>query len=145
MKRLAAIVTICFVVSGYALSLADESDSMDHRVSVNEIMVSAITPATNTLWGVDDPQTFEAWKELEDAAIVVIAAGTLVKDGGAGPNDSSWAADPAWQAFAETMIDAAAVALGAARAKDLDALVTATEVMYPPCEECHMQFHPGMQ
>ena len=139
MGMLITVVLVCGFPMGHA------QDTLDHKVSVREIMISAITPATNTLWGADDPATEEAWQALADAAVVVIATGTLVKDGGAGPDDNAWAAEEAWQAFAQTMIDAGVDALAAARANDIDALMTAGEVMYPPCEECHLQFHPDMQ
>lgn len=143
MKTVIAALATGTLIWGASMGLA--ANTIDHRVSVREVMVSAITPATNTLWAADDPATEEAWQELVDAAVVVIAAGSLVKDGGAGPADNAWAAEEAWQAFSDTMIAAGVDALGAARAKDFDALVTATEVMYPPCEECHAQFHPDMR
>lgn len=114
-------------------------------LSVNEIMVSVITPATDYLWQMQDPQSDEDWKRLEDAAAVVIAAGSLVRQGGAGPEDAEWAADPAWQAFTDRMIDAAVDARTAARGRNLDALLEAGNVLYPPCEECHREFHPGLR
>ncbi len=126
-----------------ALVVADEP-KVENPLTVDELMVSVITPATNTLWGVEDPQSDAEWQPLEDAAIAVIAAGTLVAEGGAGPRDAEWARSAEWQAFVATMNEAATDALNAARERDLDALLTATEVMYPPCEECHIKFHPEM-
>ena len=143
MKRLTT--GLLFTVGVCSMSIADEPETAEHRVSVSEVMVSAVMPATDTLWAVDDdPQTDEAWKALEDAAIVVIASGTLVRQGGAGHDDNTWASDPDWQAFADTMIGAGVDALQAIRDRDLDALLIATEVMYPPCEGCHIRFHPDM-
>ncbi len=142
MKAFAFVTAIG--LAAFASSIADQTDGLEHRVTVAELMVSAVAPATDTLWGVDDPQTDAAWKALEDAAVVVIAAGTLLRQGGAGSDDQAWAADPDWQAYADTMIGAGVDALRAIRARDLDALVVATDVMYPPCEECHIQFHPRM-
>jgi len=115
------------------------------RLSVNELMVSAITPATNTLWGVDSPQTDAEWQKLDEAAVVVIAATTLISDGAAGPNDKAWAANPQWQAYAATMLQAAQNMRVAIEARDLEALLAENDAIYPPCEECHMAFHPGMQ
>ena len=131
----------------YACPAVIDADEQvpDQLVSVNELMVSAITPATNTLWGVEDPQSMEDWQELEDAAIVVIASALLIREGGAGPDDDTWAADSAWQGFVADMIDAAIASRDAVRQRDLDALLSAGDVLYPPCEECHLQFHPDMQ
>jgi len=113
--------------------------------SVNDLMISRITPATNTLWGIEDPQTDEEWQVFIAAANVVIDTANAIKQGGAGPNDDEWAQDPEWQAFADAIISAGTDALDAARNKDLDAMFNAGDVLYPPCEECHIQFHPGFQ
>lgn len=107
-------------------------------------MLDVVTPATNTLWGVADPQTDAEWNVLVVAASQVIAAGEQIKRGGSGPDDMTRAADPAWQAFADRLIGAANDARDAASGKNLDALFEANDVLYPPCEECHIQFHPGV-
>lgn len=123
-----------------ACGVADESAR-----SVNEIMIEQITPATNTIWGIEEPQTDADWQVFIDAANVVIETSKTIKLGGAGPNDKSWAADPTWQAFADRLIDAGIDARAAAENKDLDAMFAAGDLLYPPCEECHTKFHPGLQ
>ena len=35
-------------------------------------------------------------------------------------------------------------ARAAAENRDIEAMFTAGEVLYPPCEECHLQFNPGV-
>ena len=136
---------ICFLAPLMLLFVSACSPSEDSPASsINELMLDVVTPATNTLWGVEDPQTDADWSVFIDAASQVIAAGEQIKRGGSGPNDMTWAADPAWQAFADTLIGAANDARSAAAAKDLDALFNANDVLYPPCEECHIQFHPGV-
>jgi hypothetical protein len=133
-----------FLVAG-SNDTAPATAASKKSLSVNETMVSVITPATDYLWQMQDPQSDDDWKRLQDAAAVVIAAGSLIRQGGAGPNDDEWAADPAWQAFTDRMVDAAVDARIAARNKNLDALLEAGNVLYPPCEECHRQFHPGIR
>jgi hypothetical protein len=113
--------------------------------SVNDIMISVIAPATNTLWGIDDPQTDADWQVFIDAADAVIETATDIKDGGAGPSDQQWAESPDWQAFADRLIAAGTDARKAAEDKDVDAMYAAGDILYPPCEECHIQFHPGLQ
>ena len=113
--------------------------------SVNDVMISVIAPATNTLWGIDDPQTDDDWQIFIDAADAVIATATEIKGGGAGPSDQQWAASPDWQAFADRLIAAGTDARKAALDKDVEAMFAAGDILYPPCEECHIQFHPGLQ
>ena len=121
-----------------------ESTSDIPQITILELMESVITPTTNILWGVEDPKTDEDWKPLEDAAIAVIASGTLMNLGGTGPNDNEWVKDPAWRAFSQIVTNAGIDALKAIRARDLEALFEAGNVLYPPCEACHLQFNPGV-
>ena len=102
------------------------------RLSVNEIMVSIVTPATNTLWGADDPKTDAEWQSLEEAAIAVIAATTLITDGAAGPSDKDWAAEPGWQGYAATMMKAAEDARAAAKGPSLPSRLFAPRAPLSP-------------
>jgi hypothetical protein len=114
--------------------------------SVKNLMLTVITPATDTIWGVEDPQTDEEWQVLIDAATQVIDVSRQIKNGGTGPNDSAWAEDPEWQRFADVLIESGVEIQAAAQARDLDTLMdVSNEKMYPPCEECHLQFNPGVQ
>ena len=114
-------------------------------MSINDLMITVVAPATDTLWGIEDPQTEQDWQVFVDAAELVIDAGKTIKVGGTGPGDGEWARNPEWQAFADQLINAGEDAKRAARNKDLEAMYTAGEVLYPPCEECHLAFHPGVQ
>ena len=123
-------------------SRADEAQ--EPTVPIMELMVAVVAPATDTLSGIEDPQSDAEWQVFIDAANTIIDAGRTMKVGGTGPNDHEWAADPAWQAFADQLIGAAEDARAAAENQDVEAMYTAGEVIYPPCEECHLQFNPGV-
>jgi cytochrome c556 len=123
-------------------SRADEA--REPTVPIMELMVAVVAPMTDTLWGIEDPQSDAEWQVFIDAANTIIDAGRTMKVGGTGPNDNEWAADPAWQAFADQLIGAAEDARAAAENQDVEAMYTAGEVIYPPCEECHLQFNPGV-
>lgn len=97
--------------------------------SVNDIMISVIAPATNTLWGIEDPQTDADWQVFIDAAETVIETATDIKDGGAGPSDNQWAESPDWQAFADRLIEAGSDARKAAENKDIDAMYSAGDIL----------------
>ena len=114
--------------------------------SVNDVMMTVVTPATNTIWGIEDPQTDEEWQVFIDAAAQLIDAATRIKAGGAGPNDSAWAKEAEWQLYADVLIESGQEIQAAARERALDTLINVSnDKMYPPCEECHVLFHPGLQ
>ena len=114
-------------------------------VTIKELMEKTITPATNTIWNAYDPPTDEeTWAKLEEAAVTLLVAANVVALGGTGPMDNEWAKQPQWKAFNQAMISAGYDALEAIRARDHDALLAAGDVLYPPCEGCHMLYNPGV-
>ena len=70
-------------------------------------MEAIIAPSTDVLWGAEQPMTDDRWREIDEAAIAIIAAGSLIKTGGAGGDDASWAEENEWVAFTDAMIAAA--------------------------------------
>ena len=138
---LAAVIVLGGCQEATSLATEDAAPTM----SINDLMITVVAPATDTLWGIEDPQSAEDWQVFIDAANAVIEAGETIKVGGTGPNDNTWADDPAWDAFSDRLIGAGVDAKNAANNKDIEAMYTAGEVLYPPCEECHLQFHPGVQ
>lgn len=150
MKRLSAGIGIGLGLAFLMLPIGAQNSRefvADGRplVSIKELMEKTITPATNTLWGAYDPPTEEAqWAALEEAAITVLVAANVTALGGTGPMDNEWVQQPTWKAFNQVMISAAYDALEAVRARDHDALLEAGNVLYPPCEGCHLQFNPGV-
>lgn len=112
--------------------------------SILDLMTTRVVPATDTLWGADDPQTDAEWQALEDAASETIDAFTIAKAGGSGPNDDSWATNDDWQAFSDEVIAAAELAKLAIAARDIEALWDAGDPLYTPCEACHIAYNPGV-
>jgi hypothetical protein len=130
-----------------AITVAQHSTAAAERqpsVTIKEVMEMTITPATNTMWNVPERPTDEQWAALEQASITLLVAADAIATGGAGQRDAVWAGNPAWAAFNEAMIKAGLDALKAIRARDSEALLAAGDVLYPPCEGCHLQFNPGV-
>jgi hypothetical protein len=128
-----------------ACSPPAEDEPAPPAVSVYDQMVNIISPSANVLWAVEVPASDADWQPLIAAADTIIASGGQIRAGGSGVDDVERAANPEWQAYLDTMIGAAIDARKAAAAQDLDALLIANDVLYPPCEECHLQFHPGVR
>jgi hypothetical protein len=112
--------------------------------SILELMTIAVAPATDTLWGADDPQTDAEWQALKDAATETIVAFERAKTGGSGPNDNAWAANDDWQTLSNDVIAAAELAKKAIAERDIEALWDAGDPLYTPCEACHIAFNPGV-
>jgi len=126
------------------LAAAASGQQETSALSVYDRMLTVIAPATDTLWGIEDPQSDEEWQVFVDAANAVIDAGNALLEGGTGRYDAVWAADPQWRVFVEQLVAAGRDARKAAENRDLDGMWAAGEVLYPPCEECHLKFNPGV-
>jgi hypothetical protein len=117
------------------LGLVGAGVGQDQGLSVGQIMSAIIAPMTSTLWGAYDIQTDAQWQELENAALTVVAAGTLLEQTG------EHAVNQDWQEFSRQMTDAARVALEAIANRDEEALFNAgNDQLYPPCESCHQRY-----
>lgn len=116
--------------------------------SVNEMMVMIVDQPGELLWDVEKeggaPKTEEDWYQLENHAVSLASAATLVQLGGTGPSDAAWAADPLWRSSSEQLVQAALLARGAARGKDLPALINANGDIVDACEACHAKFKPDI-
>jgi cytochrome c556 len=136
------------VLAGAAAALAVATLSAQAptpTMPIKQLMETTITDASNAIWGAYDPPTTDAqWQELEKAALALIAAAKVTAVGGTGPMDNDWAKQPAWKPFNDQMLAASEQALAAIRAKNHEALLAASDALYPPCESCHLVFNPGV-
>lgn len=127
-------VAMAALVTG-SLIAANGGYGQDSGLTVGQIMKAIIAPMTSTLWGAYDIQAAAQWQELENAALTVVAAATLLN--GTGPN----AANEDWQEYNQQMIAAARAALAAIAEQDEEALFNAgNDQLYPPCESCHQRY-----
>ena len=142
MRRLPSTLLVLAAVTSGVL-VADESILPG---SVNDLMLNEVTPVTNTIWSIENPQSEADWQTYADAAQRLVTVAKRIREGGTGPNDDTWAADPAWDAWADALIESGEEMRAAAEARDLDTYIDiSNDKMYPPCEECHIRFHPDMQ
>ena len=116
--------------------------------SINAEMVGLVDHAAHALWDVEReehaPKSDEDWAEVEDSAVQLAAAGTVIALGGTGPADPGWAQLPDWTRFSRDLRDAALLARTAAQGKNLDALVKVNGQIVDVCEGCHKQFKPEL-
>ena len=116
--------------------------------SYNELMVAWIDNASHVLWDIEKPgfapKNDADWTEVEDHAIQLAAAGTLIQFPGVGPNDGVWSGQDGWKTNAQSMSSAATAALMAARSRNMPAMLEANGQLVQACEGCHKQFKPDL-
>lgn len=122
-------------------SPAGAATAVEPLLTVKQIMNAVITPSTNTIWGAYQLETDAQWKEIESAALAVIAGANLLQMGGRGGGEAVIAQQAQWQRFTGQMVAASEKVLAAVAVKDEEALSAAgNDDLYPPCESCHQAY-----
>ncbi len=100
---------------------------------VTEIMKAMTIPASNAIWNVgrNPPADEKAWEALRNQAVLLGESGNLLLIGGRAKNDEIW------RETSLAMVEAGALALKAAKAKDPDGVNDAGNLMVDACEMCH--------
>lgn len=117
-------------------------------MSYNALMVSMIDNAGHVLWDVEkegfSPKDEADWVEVEDHALQLVAASSLLQLEGTGPADAGWLKQVGWKTNAEALGAAGMAANAAAKAKNKEALVKANGDVVAACEGCHKAFKPEL-
>lgn len=116
-------------------------------ISINEIMVAQIDHAAHFIWdtpGMDVPDDDYGWERIEHHAIQLISSRSALSMGGSGVNDAMWIAQPSWREYVNLMNVASLLALDSARAKDMEGLRRAGDLLVDSCESCHRQYKPSI-
>jgi hypothetical protein len=149
-RRLSAIGLVvaagAIAIGSISLSLAqpDETEFVPLETSVNALMVALVDHAAHEIWehGSATTLTGSDWQTVEQHAIQLVAAGTLVSLGGTGREDRNWAMERTWQQWARALSNGGLAALAAVENTDQQALKAAGERIIETCFGCHDRFKP---
>lgn len=140
-------ILIAVLLALFATTTSESQDAESAAImsgTIMEAMVVTITPASDIIWGVEDPQTDEEWQVLDDAAVTLMETFEATRKGGGGPNDDAWASEAGFQVYIDQEMVALEQARAAIEARDLDGLFDAGGELYTPCEECHIDYNPAV-
>lgn len=116
-------------------------------ISINSVMVSLVDQAAHEIWeggNQDRDLTDREWLLIEQHALQLAAAGSVISLGGTGPTDRGWMLSPAWQDWSHRMSAVALEAKDAVGAKSKVALRDAGDKLVDTCESCHKIFKPDV-
>ena len=131
-------------------SAATDDGSFNTSLSVSEVMLSVLEPASDTLWdnagwvesaaGYEElyPTTDEGWAFVRAQAAVVAESGNLLAlPGRAIDND-------AWMIYSEGIVDAGLMAMKAADERNEEDFFQAGAQLYSVCTACHQAYNPDI-
>ena len=122
---------------------------LDMRHTTRDLMAGMIDASADALWdsvgtiwdenGENhwEPETDEEWLAVTGAAMTLIESGNLLMLGNRARDTDQW------MAYSQEMIDAGAVALEAAQARDPERIFDSGEVVYNACNNCHNIYWVG--
>lgn len=135
MKRRAAVGWCLGIAVGLWLAavVSPQETEPPPEATVTELMQAMVIPASNKLFDVprNVPKDDSGWDEVRNSAVLLAESGTLLmRDGRAEDSD-------VWAATSRALAKAGEAALKAARARDLEAIGEAGNLLIDACERCH--------
>ena len=136
-------------LSGCAADEGPAGPPFDMRHTTRDLMAGMIDASADALWDAVgtvwdengenywEPETDEDWLAVTGAAMTLIESGNLLMLGSRARDTEQW------YAYSQDMIDAAAVALAAAEARDPDRIFDSGETVYNACNNCHNVYWIG--
>lgn len=106
--------------------------------SVPELMRALTIPSSDAIFKAqgEAPQDAAGWATLQANALILAESGNLLMIGDRARDTGTWRKD------ALALIDAAAAAVDAARARNVEQLGQAADAIYNACEGCHKDYLP---
>lgn len=132
--------------NGLAGGGADSQPPFKPVASVHQLMHDVVYPNAEIVWesvgtiisyeGTEEiyPRNDQEWEAVERSALTLTEAGNLLMIEGRAKDTGDW------MERARALVDAASVALEAARNKDAAAVFDSGEGIYFACEGCHQQY-----
>lgn len=106
--------------------------------TMSELMVRIIYPASDAIFYIESrlPTTEQEWGVLEGSTLMLAESANLLMAKERAIDTDQWMRDSA------LMLEAAADAFDAVKAKDVDALVEVSDRLYESCTTCHRHYRP---
>ena len=149
MRQISALLPAALLLIAGCAAEPPPGPPLDMRHTTQELMAGMIDASADALWDAvgtvwDEngeqywqPESEEDWLAVTGAAMTLVESGNLLMLGDRVRDEDQW------MRFSQEMIDAAAVALEAARARDPDGVFDSGEVVYNSCNNCHSLYWVG--
>ena len=120
-------------------AVAAQQSGIKPIASIRQLHDAMITPASDAIFnvGVAAPRNDQEWLAVQNAAVTLTESGNLLMLGSRARDRGRW------MRMSRSMVDAGALALKAAEARNLNALMDACDRIVLACETCHEPYRDG--
>ena len=107
--------------------------------TMSDLMVKIIYPASDAIFYIETrtPANESEWNDLQGKALAVAESANLLMMPGRARDQDRWMAD------AKLMLDAGALAVKAAKTKNVEAVSALSDQLLESCTTCHKHYRPG--
>lgn len=115
--------------------------------SINSVMVAMIDFAADGIWrpaASETPLTDAQWLLVQQDAVTISAAATLITLPGTGVNDADWVQADDWRRWSTEMRELGDEARIAAQIRDQTQLALVGDRLVEVCQACHTAYKPGL-
>lgn len=104
--------------------------------TVQQVMTTITIPASDVIFNAaaEAPKNEAAWQSLQNSALALAESGNLLMIPGRAKDNKEWVKE------SQAMIAAATVAFNAARDRNTDRVMKASDRIYVTCEACHDKY-----
>ena len=136
MKVIPALMHIAVLLLLANAAAAQQPSGSKPPASVLELMKSVVIPASDAVFGVgkEAPKNDKDWTAVEDGAAKLTDAAKLLATQAPTTDGANWGK------YSNAMSAAAETVGKAAKAKNVDAVLDAGDVLYGTCEDCHKRY-----
>ena len=138
----ALLITGCAAEAPPGPPLDMRHNTRDLMAGMIDASADALWDSVGTVWDANgehywEPETEEEWLAVTGAAMTLIESGNLLMLGTRARDTDQWFR------YSQELIDAGAVALEAAEARDADRIFDSGEIVYNACNACHNLYWVG--
>lgn len=107
--------------------------------TIMQLHEAMISPSSDALFDVgrEAPKSDADWKAVRNHAVILAESANMLMVAGRAKDGGNW------MKFSTAMADAAATALKAAEARNVDGVLEAGDRIVPVCEGCHEPYRDG--
>jgi hypothetical protein len=121
------------------VAVATQQSGVRPVATIRQLHDAMITPASDAIFniGLAAPKNDQEWLAVQNAAVTLTESGNLLMVGSRAKDRGRW------MRMSRAMVDAGALALKAAEARNVGALMEASDRIVLACETCHEPYRDG--
>jgi hypothetical protein len=113
-------------------------------VSTLDLMRASVEIPADGIWAAQGAEKLDDddWLLVDEDAVSLAGAATLISKPGTGKNDRKWVANADWQSWVRDVQTTALAIRAAAKAKDSAKFTAAADHLSEICQSCHTKYRP---